>query len=497
MGKNTGIAGPGKLAVTPKPTSTPKPTATPKVTPTPTVTPTSTPTKIFNPQGKPADSNAAGNYSWISFINGDLASNPAKSVGAVMTTAYISQGVEPVNTEPNPVVIVPSGNGYRIIKIDNAINEFLQAIPKNRLQEYKVQLQAYYSSSKGYKQSVTQPITDKDIEFQQAIRRALLELTLDNYNNIRTQILSQTSANPELLKNPSLIKTPINLYTFDSYVFSRTSVPQGTSSGESVSSLTYHDDAIAEFKRTVQLYVGDPALINNLDALAEEYFVKLNKEEEKRISSRTGTSDALGNTQYTSESWAQLTDQDKLEMRLGFITKGGPVSKSIGISKVEPLKLQDAGGLIGDTYTKLKGFAFDYGVRFTHEQLIAKATEALLPGGQNGEGMASGLEQQKRTIQLASRAIYKSLSPYIEGGLKVSDIAGQFQKLKQDELELADGSVDVFDSDVQSAITGDKLLTPDELTMKVRTNPNWRKTKKANESGTEFLNSLLQLWGKV
>ena len=184
-------------------------------------------------------------------------------------------------------------------------------------------------------------------------------------------------------------------------------------------------------------------------------------------------------------------------MRLGFITKGGPVSKSIGISKVEPLKLQDAGGLIGDTYTKLKGFAFDYGVRFTHEQLISKATEALLPGGQTGEGMASGVEQQKRTIQLASRAIYKSLSQYIEGGLKVSDIAGQFQKLKQDELELADGSVDVFDSDVQSAITGDKLLTPDELTMKVRTNPNWRKTKKANESGTEFLNSLLQLWGKV
>jgi hypothetical protein len=378
MGKDTGNAGPGKLAVTPKPTSTPKPTATPTVTPTPTVTSTSTPTKNFNPQEKPADSNAAGNYSWISFINGDLASNPAKSVGGVMTTAYISQGVEPINTEPNPVVIVPSGNGYRIIKIDNAINEFLQAIPKNRLQEYKVQLQAYYSSSKGYKQSVTQPVTDKDIEFQQAIRRALLELTLDNYNNIRTQILSQTNANPELLKNPNSIKTPINLYTFDSYVFSRTSVPQATSSGESASSLTYHDDAIAEFKRTVQLYVGDPALINNLDALAEEYFVKLNKEEEKRISSRTGTSDALGNTRYTSESWAQLTDQDKLEMRLGFITKGGPISKSIGISKADPLKLQDAGGLIGDTYTKLKGFAFDYGVRLTHEQLISKATEALL-----------------------------------------------------------------------------------------------------------------------
>lgn len=493
MGKNTGIAGPGKLAVTPTPKPKPKSTVTPKASPTPT--PTST--KIFNPQGKPADTSFTGNYSWISFINGDLVVNPSKSVGGVMPTSYVSQGIEPINTEPNPVVIVPNGNGYRIIKIDNAINEFLLGIPKNRLQEYKVRLEAYYPSNKEYKQSVTQPITDKDIGFQQAIRKALLELTNDNFNNIEAQVKYQISQNPELYKNPTLIKTPINLYTFDSYVFSRNLIPPNTSSGESASSLTYHDDAIAEFKRTVQLYVGDPALINNLDALAEEYFVKLNKEEQKRISSRIGTTDSLGNTQYKSEGYAQLTDQDKLEMRLGFITKGGPVSKSTGISTTEPLKLQDAGGLIGDTYTKLKGFAFDYGVRFTHDQLVSKATEALLPGGQTGEGMASGVEQQKRTIQLASRAIYKSLSPYIEGGLKVSDIAGQFQKLKQDELELADGSVDVFDSDVQSAITGDKLLTPDELTMKVRTNPNWRKTKKANESGTEFLNSLLELWGKV
>ena len=112
-----GTAGPGKLAVTPKPTSTPKPTATPKVTPTPTVTPTSTPTKTFNPQGKPVEKNPGANYSWISFVDGSLASNPAKSVGGVMTTAYISQGVEPIDTQPTPVVIVPVGKGYGFIKI--------------------------------------------------------------------------------------------------------------------------------------------------------------------------------------------------------------------------------------------------------------------------------------------------------------------------------------------------------------------------------------------
>ena len=127
MGKNTGIAGPGKLAVTPKPTSTPKPTATPKVTPTPTVTPTSTPTKIFNPQGKPLEKNPGASYSWIDFVNGNLASNPAKTLAGVVPIAYVSQGIEPINTQPNPVVIVASGNGYEIIKIDNAINQYLQA----------------------------------------------------------------------------------------------------------------------------------------------------------------------------------------------------------------------------------------------------------------------------------------------------------------------------------------------------------------------------------
>jgi hypothetical protein len=180
-------------------------------------------------------------------------------------------------------------------------------------------------------------------------------------------------------------------------------------------------------------------------------------------------------------------------MRLKFITKGAIGKKgkvlSTGIRDATPEELQDAGGLIGDNYTKIKGYAYDYGVSLTDEQIKAKAAEALLPGG--------SIDEQRRTIQLASRALYKSLAPYIEGGLKVSDIADQFRKLKADELELSAGAIDIFDTDVQAALTADKLMSPNDYIMQVRANPEWRFTRKANESAAGFLDAILKTWGYV
>jgi hypothetical protein len=39
--------------------------------------------------------------------------------------------------------------------------------------------------------------------------------------------------------------------------------------------------------------------------------------------------------------------------------------------------LQDAGGEIGDNYTKLKGYANSYGVRLTDEQLKNKGSRSI------------------------------------------------------------------------------------------------------------------------
>ena len=180
------------------------------------------------------------------------------------------------------------------------------------------------------------------------------------------------------------------------------------------------------------------------------------------------------------------------EWRVEFITKGA-IDKdkviSTGIRNVAPIDLQDAGGEIGDNYTKLKGYANSYGVRLTDEQLKTKAAEASLPGG--------SIEEQQKTIQLASRALYKSLAPFIEGGLKVGDIASQFMKTKTSELELSEGEVDIFDSDVQSALSGDKLPGSLDYLMQIRSDPRYRFTKKANEGAAGFLDTITRMWGKV
>jgi hypothetical protein len=70
-------------------------------------------------------------------------------------------------------------------------------------------------------------------------------------------------------------------------------------------------------------------------------------------------------------------------------------------------------------------------------------------------------------------------------------------KMKTDELELMDGAIDIFDPDVQMALSGDKLPGSNEYLMKVRANPNWRFTEKANEGAAGFIDTLLKMWGKV
>jgi len=252
-------------------------------------------------------------------------------------------------------------------------------------------------------------------------------------------------------------------------------------------------DAIADFMREVQVQVGDPKLVDNVKDLAEAYWEKVHAEELKRMGQSTSVYDPItGKTVSTSTGFQMPSEQLLKEWRINFITKGA-IDKnkviSTGIRNVTPIQLQDAGGDLGDNYTKLKGYAYEYGVKISDEELKNKAAEASLPGG--------SIDEQKRSIQLASRATYKALAPYIEGGLKVKDVASQFMKMKTDELELMDGAIDIFDPDVQMALSGDKLPGSNEYLMKVRANPNWRFTEKANEGAAGFIDTLLKMWGKV
>lgn len=468
-----------------------KATTQPSPSPSPTATEPGTTVKdpLTKPDLKPAATGIQTDFE--QFVDGTLVYNSG-GTGSASLEPYVSGATKPEQPNPKPIIILPTadGRGFIVGDQDTYVNDYIKRIPKGDLAYYKTQLKDYYPNDAAFRRSLASgPVTDKDIDFANALKRAMQQITINNFD--AGQQVGQA------LKDGTLAEGTGNsagFYSFDSWIRSRIATPEPTSETSRSSGLTTKQDALAEFRRTVQEYVGDLDLVNNYDALANAYWEKLHAEELKRQSRSISTVDPLtGNRISSGTTYTQLSQEDRLEMRLKFITKGA-VNKnnkviSTGIRGVKPLELQDAGGIIGDNYTKLKGYAYDYGVAMDDEQIKAKAAESLLPGG--------SIEEQRRSIQLASRAKYKALSPYIEGGLKVSDIANQYRTLKTQELELADGAIDIFDPDVQAALTGDRLLTPDEYAMELRKNPNWRFTKKANETAAGFLDTLLKTWGFV
>lgn len=421
---------------------------------------------------------------WNIFTDGSL--NIQEGDATVGQTPYVTARLEEFGEKkPTPVVILPSadGKGFTLVAREVLLQQVISSIQRspNNASYWKTQLQNYYRSKNAFETSLRGgPVTDKDTEFVYALRRALGEISADNFS---TGAENVTAGN----LNSS------GFYDLNSWITSRTPIPGSQSESISTRNFTKKSDAIADFMREVQLQVGDPGLVDNIDSLAEAYWDKVHSEELKRMGQSTSTYDPITGVRISkSTGFAMPSEQLLKEWRIGFITKGA-VEKgkviSTGIRNVTAIELQDAGGDIGDNYTKLKGWAFDYGVRLSDEELKTKAAEASLPG--------SSIEEQRRTIMLSSRLKYPFLSQYIEGGLKVKDIANPFISKKLEVLEMADGSVDTFDPDVQAAISGEKLMGDIEYETRLRGNPLYPKTKKANEFAAGFLDQFLKLFGKV
>ena len=291
------------------------------------------------------------------------------------------------------------------------------------------------------------------------------------------------------------------LYDFDSYVLSRPDIQEPTSSGESTSNLTTKEDAYAEFNRTVKQYVGDPVLVDKLEALREAYWQKLHKIEMDRNTTRITRTDIFGNTVANTMGEAPLTEQDRTEMRLGLIINGDKKIASTGIKAATQESLEDAGGLISQAYGKLKETAADYGIRLSSSELLDRTYRALKVGGVSAGlstgTMATGIEQEIATIKQSAKAHFKGLSQYIDNGLRVSDISSNFQRMKENEMGLVEGDIDIYDDDVQKAIGGPDISSVNDFILGVRSNPLWRKTPKANEMAATFINTILKSWGKV
>lgn len=437
---------------------------------------------------------------WESFTNGKIMYVPATTNGGVTTEAYVAL---PGTDQKQPgvrVVLKPSadGKGFELQDADAAAKEFLKLIPKNDSSYLyvKQKLQQYYPggvNGAAYKKSLTQPIGESDIGFITAINNSLNEVSAINW----TSALEFAKIDPaqRATSNP-------NLLGYDKFIETRQVLPPKTTESQRTSQLTTEMDANAEFNRTVQQYIGNPDLVDKVDVLRKAYWDRLHKEELRRVSVSTSVSDPItGTGSSTGFSYAPLTEQDRIEMRLGLIIKGDKKSNSVGIKNATQEQLEDEGALVGAAYGKLKEVAADYGVQLTHSDLLGRVYNSLKPGGVTAgvspSSMSTGLEQEANSIKQAAKVHFKGLEKYIDQGLKVSDISSNFQRLKEREMGLTDNAVDIYDNDVQKAIGGADVSSVNDFILGVRSNPAWRKTPKANEMAAEFINTILKSWGKV
>jgi hypothetical protein len=428
---------------------------------------------------------------WTKFLDGTYALNSGGTEGSISGQPYVS-GAPLADGTPNPksIVILPSDDnkGYFAQDLDAAVEEYINRIPNYLKESYKQRLKDYYPDKKSYAVSLQGgPITDNDLGFQAAVKRALQAISVDNFKSgvdIATQKKTNSNYDPSVLPAGQG-----GLYGFKTFVETRSPLADPSTQSSRTSQLTTKADALREFYRTVQDYVGDPTLVNELDKLANQYWLELSAEESKRQSTGFSTTNAFGQTTSTSKSFAQLTDLDRLEMRIKLITRGSIKAKSTGIKDVEPTKLQEAGGEIGNYYTDLINHSYKTGIRLSNESLLSKVEEINQPGG--------SIDEQKRSLTQASKLKYKALAPYIDAGISVGDFIADFSAIKARELDLSANEINVFDSDIQTAIGGEKLLGPEDFTTLVRKNPNWKYSSSANERAAQFLNSLLTTFGKV
>jgi hypothetical protein len=273
-------------------------------------------------------------------------------------------------------------------------------------------------------------------------------------------------------------RTPLTT-SFDSFLGREAQYnTEGPSSGVSMSTRVETDQDIDEFFTE---YIGRRAT----PAEKQDYFNKVTKEEKAAVKKTT----VSGGKQTTVGGYLDETDYYRIRAE---VLK--PAIKGTSIEDITK-----GNGKIAKDVSDLKAYAADYGIRLDTKQALDKVTSGLKPGGSLTTG---SLDAQKTSIKEMSKAFYGKLSPLIDQGVKVSDIANQFAYYKGQTLELADNAVSVFDEDIQEALKNegkDGVMTLTDYQKLLRTNPKtkpiWLKTKGAKEEASGYAYEILKSFG--
>lgn len=241
-------------------------------------------------------------------------------------------------------------------------------------------------------------------------------------------------------------------------------------------SVTSPDAAIAEYKSLVLDYLGqevysslNPKVLNKD---AKKYQQALNKLERSRPTT-TVSSDG-----YTETVAGGLNADEKEQLALDLI---GNYFTGDGIKNV--------GGAIGNNLRQIKSFASDYGISLSPADLRQYAL--------NSVSQKDGLQNIQTKFNNLARVKYAALTPYLDQGLSVRDIANEYISKKANILELNPAGITLDDSDIQSALTKDKLVPLYQFETQLRKNPQWQYTNNARELASSYATNVLQDFGLI
>ncbi len=241
-------------------------------------------------------------------------------------------------------------------------------------------------------------------------------------------------------------------------------------------SLTAPEVAQAEYKELVKQYLGDdvystlnPKILN---ADAKAYQKQKNKLERSRpTTTRSGEG-------YTETIAGGLNEDEAEQIALDLIGK---------YITVEGLK--NASGVIGSNLRQIKASASDYGISLSPTDLRQYAL--------NSVGQKDGLQNILTKFNNLARVKYAALTPYLDQGLSVRDIANEYIQKKANILEMNPAGITLDDSDIQSALTGNNLVPLYQFETQLRKNPKWQYTNNARELASSYATTVLQDFGLI
>lgn len=254
----------------------------------------------------------------------------------------------------------------------------------------------------------------------------------------------------------------------NTYASQRATTGGGTTTA-SYPSLTSKETADFNLEKLYRDYLG--STVKPTAAEKAAYYNKLNALEKSRPTKQVTSSNGVATTQTTISG---VSDVEKEQVGLEFVSK-----------YIKTGDIKTIGGTIASNIAAIGKFAADNFISLNDSEVRQNAL-MVATGGQ------TALDTIQSRIKLMAKAAFPSIGQWIDAGLSVRDVAGQYIAEKANILELNPATIDVKDNDVMQAISGPNTESLFDFRKRMRSNPLFQYTNSARSEAATIISKVKQ-----